>query len=59
MVEILILITLALISCSNKDVTYEPTSRVDPYAVYEEAYTALRKEIIFMQKKNFRSGIEL
>ena len=31
--------------------TYEPTSRVDPYAVYEEAYTAFEKEIIFMQKK--------
>ena len=34
-------ISLILLSCSNnKEVIYEPTSRIDPYEVYNEAYKA-------------------
>ena len=51
--SLIFLITLFLISCSNKDVTYEPTSRVDPYAVYEEAYTAFEKGDYFYAEKKF------
>ena len=51
---ILVLISLILISCSKQEINYEPSKKVDPYKIYEEAYEAfLKKEIYFMLIKNF------
>ena len=47
-------ISLFLLSCSNdKKVVYEPTSRVDPYKVYKEAYNAFEKGDYFYAEKKF------
>ena len=47
-------ILLFLLSCSNnKEVVYEPTSRIDPYKVYNEAYNAFEKGDYFYAEKKF------
>jgi len=47
-------ISLILLSCSNnKEVIYEPTSRIDPYKVYNEAYKAFEKGDYFFAEKKF------
>ena len=50
---LILLISFFFISCSKKEVAYEPTSRIDPYKVYNEAFVAFEKVIIFMLKRNF------
>ena len=42
----------------QKEVIYEPTSRVDPYQVYNEAFIAFEKEIIFCRAEVFRGRIK-
>ena len=41
------------ISCSKKEVAYEPTSRIDPYKVYNEAFVAFEKGDYFYAEKKF------
>ncbi len=50
---LILLISFFLISCSNKEITYEPTSRVDPYIVYKEAFRAFEKGDYFYAEKKF------
>ena len=49
-----LLISIFILSCSsNKEVVYEPTSRIDPYQVYNEAYEAFTKGDYFYAEKKF------
>ena len=48
-----LLFSLFLLSCSKKEVTYEPTPRLDPYQVYKDAYTAFEKGDYFFAEKKF------
>ena len=50
---LILLITLLLLSCTNKDVVYEPTTRTDPYKIYDEAYNAFEKGDYFFAEKKF------
>ena len=50
---LILLITLLLLSCTNKDVVYEPTTRTDPYKIYDEAYNAFEKGDYFYAEKKF------
>ncbi len=52
--KILILLVLFFfISCSKKEITYEPTSRIDPFVVYKEAFVAFEKGDYFYAEKKF------
>ncbi len=49
---IIFIVLISLISCSKKEVEYEPKNKSDPYALYAEAYDALdRGDYFFAQKK--------
>ena len=52
-----LLFSLFLLSCSKKEVTYEPTPRLDPYQVYKDAYTAFEKGDYFFAEKKFNGEI--
>lgn len=40
-------------SCSKKDPIYEPTSKLDPYALYQEGMSAFDKNDFFFASKKF------
>ena len=49
---VIILVVLIFSSCSKKEPVYEPTSKSEGYAVYQEAFEALGKgDLFFAQKK--------
>lgn len=50
---LILLVSFFLISCSNNEIAYEPTSRIDPYKVYNEAYTAFENGNYFYAEKKF------
>ena len=53
-VALLIIIVFTLLSCSkNKKVLYEPTSKVDPYIIYNEAMDAWNKNDFYFANKKF------
>ena len=53
-VALLIIIVFTLLSCSkNKKVLYEPTSKVDPYIIYNEAMESLNKNDFYFANKKF------
>ena len=46
-------------NCSKKDPIYEPTSKLDPYVLYQEAMKAFdRNDFFFASKKFLRSRIK-
>ena len=45
--------TICLISCSKKDVLYEPKPKVDPYQLYKEGLEAFEKADYFYAEKKF------
>ena len=53
-VALLIIIVFTLLSCSkNKEVLYEPTSKVDPYTIYNEAMESFNKNDFYFANKKF------
>ena len=51
---LLIIIVFTLLSCSkNKEVLYEPTSKVDPYTIYNEAMESFNKNDFYFANKKF------
>ena len=53
-VALLIIIVFTLLSCSkNKKVLYEPTSKVDPYTIYNEAMESFNKNDFYFANKKF------
>ena len=44
---------LFLFSCSKKDSVYEPSTKVDAYALYNEAYKAFENNDFFFASKKF------
>mgnify|MGYP003974315485 FL=1 len=53
-VALLIIIVFTLLSCSkNKEVLYEPTSKVDPYIAYNEAMESFNKNDFYFANKKF------
>ena len=53
-VALLIIIVFTLISCSkNKEPLYEPTSKVDPYTIYNEAMESFNKNDFYFANKKF------
>ena len=53
-VDLLIIIVFTLLSCSkNKKVLYEPTSKVDPYTIYNEAMESFNKNDFYFANKKF------
>ena len=53
-VPLLIIIVFTLLSCSkNKEVLYEPTSKVDPYTIYNEAMESFNKNDFYFANKKF------
>ena len=53
-VALLIIIVFTLLSCSkNKKVLYEPTSKVDPYIIYNEAMESFNKNDFYFANKKF------
>ena len=46
-------IILLLYSCSNKEIIYEPSKKVDPYVLYGEAYKAFETNDFFNANKKF------
>ena len=49
----ILLILFLFVACSNKEITYEPTARVNPYTIYEEAYNSFEKGDYFYAEKKF------
>ena len=53
-VALLIIIVFTLLSCSkNKEVLYEPTSKVNPYTTYNEAMESFNKNDFYFANKKF------
>jgi len=53
-VALLIIIVFTLLSCSkNKEVLYEPTSKLDPYTIYNEAMESFNKNDFYFANKKF------
>jgi outer membrane protein assembly factor BamD len=53
-VALLIIIVFTLLSCSkNKKVLYEPTSKIDPYIIYNEAMESFNKNDFYFANKKF------
>jgi len=53
-VALLIIIVFTLLSCSkNKKVLYEPTSKVDPYIIYNEAMESMNENDFYFANKKF------
>jgi len=53
-VALLIIIVFTLLSCSkNKEVLYEPTSKVNPYTTYNEAMEYFNKNDFYFANKKF------
>jgi outer membrane protein assembly factor BamD len=53
-VALLIIIVFTLLSCSkNKEVLYEPTSKVDPYTIYNEGMESFNKNDFYFANKKF------
>ena len=50
---ILVIFSTFLISCSKEAPIYEPSPKVDPYKVYEEAYEAFERGDFFYAQKKF------
>ena len=51
---LLIIIVFTLLSCSkNKEVLYEPTSKVNPYTIYNEAMESFNKNDFYFANKKF------
>ena len=51
---LLIIIVFTLLSCSkNKEVLYEPTSKVNPYTTYNEAMESFNKNDFYFANKKF------
>ena len=50
---LILFVLFFFISCSKKEITYEPTSRIDPYKVYNEAFIAFGKGDYFYAEKKF------
>jgi len=48
-----ILVVLIFSSCSKKEPVYEPTSKSEGYAIYQEAFEALEKGDLFFAQKKF------
>lgn len=49
-----LIITLLLISCSKKDEpVYQPSKKIDPFTIYNEAYDAFEKNDFFFANKKF------
>ena len=46
-------LVLFLFSCSKKDSVYEPSTKVDAYALYNEAYKAFENNDFFFASKKF------
>tara|TARA_B100000575_G_C23136068_1_gene659998 strand:+ start:3098 stop:3925 length:828 start_codon:yes stop_codon:yes gene_type:complete len=42
-----------LFSCNKKEVLYEPSNKVDPYALYKEGLNAFKKNDFFFANKKF------
>ena len=49
----LISISLVLISCSNKELIYKPSEKINPFIVYEEGYAAFQKNNFFFANTKF------
>ena len=49
----ILLTTIVITSCSNKEPIYKPKEKVDPYKIYEEAYSAFEKNDFFYANKKF------
>ncbi len=49
----LISISLVLISCSNKELIYKPSEKINPFIVYEEGYAAFKKNNFFFANTKF------
>ena len=53
-VALLIIIVFTLLSCSkNKEVLYEPTIKVNPYTIYNEAMESFNKNDFYFANKKF------
>ena len=53
-VALLIIIVFTLLSCSkNKEVLFEPTSKLDPYTIYNEAMESFNKNDFYFANKKF------
>ena len=50
---LILLTTIVITSCSNKEPIYKPKEKVDPYKIYEEAYSAFEKNDFFYANKKF------
>ena len=50
---LVLLIFLALASCSKEEVLYEPQNQVDPYQLYQEGFEAFNKGDYFYANKKF------
>ena len=48
-----LIVLLTLISCSKKEQVYTPTSQIDPYILYKEAYVAFENNDFFNASKKF------
>ena len=42
-----LIITLLLISCSKDEPVYQPSKKIDPFTIYNEAYDAFEKNDFF------------
>ena len=51
--SLLFIIILFLNSCTNKKDIYEPTIKINPYQIYEEAYKAFEKNDFFFASQKF------
>ena len=49
---LIFILVLSLLSCSKKDIEYEPKDKVNPYTLYQEGFELFERGIIFTQKKN-------
>ncbi len=50
---ILVSILFLLLSCSNKNEIYQPSSKINPYELYKIAYEAFEKNDFFFANKKF------
>ena len=49
----LILIFFLIVSCSKKEIIYEPSKKIDPYVTYQEGLDAFKENDFFRASKKF------
>ena len=53
---LILVLTIAFISCSKDEKIYQSSEKIDPYIAYKEGYDSFKKNNFFYANKKFFRG---